>query len=124
MRAIRDERGSTTIEMVVLLPVLMLFVWISMGAAMYFYGRTAALAAAQSGAQAAAAQGGTLSECRQAALDVVTAVGDALGDAHVSCTATSTTVTAAVSGSPLSLVPGWSPMITQQVYVPVERLTR
>lgn len=120
----RGERGSTSIEMVFVMPLLILIVWIGLGAAMFYYGRSAAIAAAQSGATAGAAEHGTEADCQAAAADLISRVGDALQQVTVACTRTGTNVTATISGATLSLVPGWSPILSQSASVPVERLTR
>ena len=118
----RGERGAATVEVVLLFPAMILMVWIALGAGMYHWGRTAALNAAQTGAAAAAAEDGTIADCARAAQDMAR-VGDALSDLRVSCSLTSTTATATVSGSVLSLVPGWTPSLTLTATVPVERIT-
>ena len=123
-RAVVDERGSISTQLVVLLPLMLGIVWIAMSAAMYYYGRTAALSSAQSGVTAGAAENGTEADCHTAASDLLARVGDALQGATVSCVRTTTTMTATVSGTTLSLVPGWSPTVSQTATAPVERLTR
>lgn len=119
----RGERGAATVEVVLLFPAMILMVWIALGAGMYHWGRTAALNAAQTGAAAAAAEDGTIADCARAAQDMAARVGDALSDLRVSCSLTATTATATVSGSVLSLVPGWTPSLTLTATVPVERIT-
>lgn len=119
----RGERGAATVEVVLLFPAMILMVWIALGAGMYHWGRTAALNAAQTGAAAAAAEDGTIADCERAAQDMAARVGDALSDLLVSCSLTATTATATVSGSVLSLVPGWTPSLTLTATVPVERIT-
>ncbi|MCA0250904.1 MAG: pilus assembly protein [Actinobacteria bacterium] len=106
-----------------LVPVLFGFVWAGMGAALYHFGNTAAQAAAQTGATAAAAQHGTNADCEQAAAGFTAGLGDALSDITVSCRRTATTATATITGTTLSLIPGWAPTVTQTVTVAVERIT-
>lgn len=106
-----------------LLPVLLTFVWVAMGAAMYHFGSTSALAVAQTAATAAAVEGGTARACEQAAARFIATLGDALSDVAVTCHRTATTATATVSGTALSLVPGWAPTVTQTVAVAVERVS-
>ena len=53
------EAGVASIQIVVLMPVLFLLMFIGMQAAIIYHGRTVAIAAAQEGARAAAAQNGT-----------------------------------------------------------------
>jgi len=50
------EAGVASIQIVVLMPVLFLLMFIGMQAAIIYHGRTVAIAAAQEGARAAAAQ--------------------------------------------------------------------
>ncbi|MCB0912528.1 MAG: pilus assembly protein [Propionibacteriaceae bacterium] len=117
------ERGSVSVQMVLLMPTLLLVVWIALGAAMYFYGRTTALAAAQAGAAAAAAENGTTEDCVHTATDLASRAGDSLAGLQVSCQIQARTVVATVTGSTLSLVPGWEPVTTQTATVPREEVT-
>lgn len=118
-----DERGSVTVQLTMLLPVLLMLVWVALGAAMVHYGRTAALSAAQSGATAAAAEHGTTAACRTAAMDLLGRVGDAISDVTVTCQLAATTSSATITGATLSLVPGWTPTVTETAVVARERLT-
>ena len=115
-----SERGSVSVQMVLLMPTLLLVVWIALGAAMYFYGRTTALAAAQAGAAAGAADKATAADCVRTATDLAARAGDALAGLHVTCQVRAQAVTATVTGSTLSLVPGWEPVTSQSATVPVE----
>jgi hypothetical protein len=117
------ERGSVSVQMVLLMPTLLLVVWIALGAAMFFYGRTTALAAAQAGATAGAAEHGTADDCVRTATDLATRAGDSLAGTQVSCQMHADTVTATVTGSTLSLVPGWEPTTTQSATVPREEIS-
>lgn len=119
----RNERGSASIEHTLLLPVLFTFVWVAMGAAMYHFGNTGAQAAAQTAATAAAAEHGTTAACEQAAAAFVATLGDTLGGVTVTCRRTATTATATITGTTISLVPGWTPTVSQTVTVPVERVS-
>jgi Flp pilus assembly protein TadG len=118
-----NERGSVTVQMVLAWPLLMLVLFGGMGAAMFAYGRTAALSAAQSGAVAFAAENGTQSDCELAALDLAHRIGDALSNPRVKCVRGANFVTVTVSGQVLSLVPGWQPSVEQTAQAPVERAT-
>jgi hypothetical protein len=106
-----------------LLPVLFTFVWVAMGAAMYHFGATSAQAAAQTAASAAAVEGGTTKACEHAAARFIATLGDALSDVTVTCRRTATTASATITGATLSLVPGWSPTVTQTVAVAVEKVS-
>ena len=70
-----------------------------------------------------AAENGTAAGCRATAADLAGKAGDALGGATITCAQSGDTVTATVSGSVLSLVPGWTPHVSQSATKTVERLT-
>lgn len=112
-----------SVALTMLLPVLFTFVWVAMGAAMYHFGATSAQAAAQTAASAAAVEGGSPKACEQAAARFIATLGDALSDVTITCRRGATTASATITGSTLSLVPGWSPTVTQTVAVAVERVS-
>jgi Flp pilus assembly protein TadG len=119
-------RGSSSIQMVILMPALFSVMFLGMQGALYYHARTVAIAAAQEGARAAGAQNGTADGGISAAASFV---GDAGGNnvlpgAQMSGTRTATTATVTVTGTSLSVIPGWSPAVSQSASVPVERITR
>lgn len=120
------EGGSASIQMVFLLPVLFSVMFLGMQAALYYHARTVAIAAAQEGARAAAAETGTTNQGTGAALDFVADAGgnDVLTGVAVTGARTATTATVTVRGRSLSVIPGWSPLLEQSASAPVERLTR
>ena len=120
------ERGSATIQIVVLMPALFLLLFVGMQAALIYHGRTVAIAAAEQGAHAAAADHGTAGDGQNAAASFVTSAGgdDVLRAVTVTSNRTPTTVTVVVTGTTLSVIPGWTPSITQSASAPVERITR
>ena len=120
------ERGVASVQLVVLMPVLFTLMFVGMQAAMIYHGRTVAIAAAQEGARAAAAQNGTPAAGQAAATAFVAAAGGdgTLQGVKVTSNRTATTATVVVTGTTLSVVPGWTPSITQSASAPVERLTR
>src|SRR3954464_5749731 len=93
----RDERGSASIQLVILLPALFAVLFVGMQAALYYHARTIAIAAAQEGARAAGAEHGRESDGVDAAGDFITEAGgsDVLtgSSATASRTATQATVT-------------------------------
>ena len=119
------ERGSASIQMVVLLPALFAVMFLGMQAALFYHARTVAIAAAQQGARAAAGENGSTSNGVSAASDFISHAGgeDVLVDARASAHRTATTVTVAVTGHALSVIPGWTPAVVQSASLPVERLT-
>lgn len=111
-------------QLVLLMPLLMLLMWTVMQAALFHYGRTAAISAAHTGATAGAVQGGTAAGCRAAAADLLERVGDAIGQVSIQCHRTPTRVTATISGTVLSVIPGWTATLAHTASAPVERITR
>ncbi|WP_286268084.1 TadE family protein [Brooklawnia propionicigenes] len=123
--ATRGERGSSSIEMVIALPVVLTVLFLAVQAGTWFHARSIALASAQSGARTSAMLNSSLeaglSSARSFAADVggttltgVTVTGDR--------TATSTTVT--VTGHSVRLVPFMDVTVSQSATLPVERYTR
>ena len=120
----RDEHGSTSIQMVLLMPALFAVMLLGMQAALHYHARTLAIAAAQEGARAAGAQGGTKADGITTAMTYLAATaGDSLTVTGVIGSRTATTATITVRGTALSVLPGWTPTITQSASVPVERTT-
>ena len=119
------EHGSGTIQLVVLMPLLFMLLFAGVQGAMFYHARSVAIAAAQEGARAAAAQTGTTGHGHTAAAAFLQAAGggDVLKGATIEVTRTATTATARVSGTIMSVIPGWSPTVSSQVAAPVERLT-
>ena len=122
-RVRRGERGAVSIQMVVLMPVLFAIAFTGLQAGLYFYGRDAAMAAATTGARAAAAEHGTPVDCQGAARAFISSLGDVLTSPEISCARTATRVEVRVSGVTLSVIPGWQPRVTQSTNLPVERVT-
>ena len=121
----RGDRGSSSIEMVIALPIVLTVLFLAIQAGTWFHARSIALASAQSGARTSAMLNSTLeaglSSARSFAADVggttltgVTVTGDR--------TATSTTVT--VTGHSVRLVPFMDVTVSQSATLPVERYTR
>lgn len=121
----RDERGSVSIELVILLPALFAVMFLGMQAALFYQARTVAIAAAQEGARAAGGENGKASDGVSAASSFIAAAGgnDILTSASAKANRTATTVTVTVTGHSLSVIPGWKPVIAQSASLPVERLT-
>jgi Flp pilus assembly protein TadG len=120
------ERGSSSIQMVILMPALFSIMFLGMQGALYYHARTVAIAAAQEGARAAGSQNGTADEGVSAASSFVSDAGgkDVLPGAHITGGRSATTATMTVTGTSLSVIPGWSPTVSQSASVPVERITQ
>src|SRR3954466_12892925 len=101
----QDERGSATIELMILLPALFAVMFLGMQAALFYHARSAAIAAAQEGARAAAGEHGHESDGVQAANAFIEEAGgdDVLPGATATANRTATTVTVVVQGHSLSV---------------------
>ena len=119
------ERGSASIELLIILPALFAVMFLGLQAALYFHARTVAIAAAQEGARTAGAEHGRTSDGIGAAHTFIADAGgdDVLIGAAVSGSRTATVATMRVVGKSLSVIPGWAPVVRQSASVPVERLT-
>ena len=122
----RRERGSSSIQMVMLMPALFSIMFLGMQGALYYHARTVAIAAAQEGARAAGGENGTAAVGISAASSFVSDAGgmDVLPRAHLTGSRSATIATVTVTGTSLSVIPGWSPAVSQSASVPVERITR
>jgi len=123
-RSTRGERGSVSVEMVVLMPLLLLILFAGVQGAVYYHARTLAIAAAQEGARAAARENATAAAGTAAASAFLADTArDSLTAVTITGTRTATTASFTVRGSSLSLVPGWTPTVEQSASLPVERLS-
>jgi Flp pilus assembly protein TadG len=118
------ERGSVSIQMVLLMPALFSMMFLGMQAALIYQGRTVALAAAQEGAREAALDTGTAAGGIDAATSFVASTSAGLKNTTVTGARSATTATVTVTVTTLSVVPGWTPTVTQSAAMPVERITR
>lgn len=118
-----DERGVATIEYVFLLPALFTLMFVFVQGAMLYQGKAVALAAAQEGARAVAAEHGTTTEGSAAAHAYVNTTTAGLKGTSVTAQRTATRATVTITTHTVSLVPGWSPTVKQSATLPVERIT-
>lgn len=120
-----NDRGSATVQIVVLMPALFLLMFTGMQAALIYHARTVAIAAAQEGARAAAAQYSSAEAGDLAAEQFIASAGgeDVLRVVTVTATRDATTASVIVTGTTMSVVPGWTPQIVQSASAPVERVT-
>lgn len=121
----RSERGSASVELVILLPALFAIMFLGLQAALYYHARTVAIAAAEQGARAAGAQNAHSTDGISAATSFVATAGGENVLQHASAAAQrgTTTATVTVRGFSLSVIPGWHPRVVQSASVTVERIT-
>lgn len=117
------ERGSSTIQMVILLPVLFSAMFLGMQAALIYQGRALAVAAAQEGAREAAAENGTATQGISTAYTFLSSSTAGLSGTSVTGSRGATRADITVTTYTTSVIPGWTPQITQSASMPVERVT-
>ena len=125
-RALRTERGSVSIEMVLLMIGLFTLLFLGLEAGLYYHARSVAIAAAQEGAREAGSQNGSQASGIAAAQQFLSQAGGpgVIVNTHVIGARTGTTATVTVTGDSMSVIPGVNVSITQSATVPVERLTQ
>ena len=119
------ERGSGSIQNVILLPLVFSVMFLGLQGALHYHARTVAIAAAQDGARAAGAEGGTGGDGSAAASSFVADAGgsDVIRGVRITSQRSATNATVTVTGRPLTVIPGWGLMVRQSATVPVERVT-
>ncbi|MGQ7296948.1 TadE family protein [Quadrisphaera sp. KR29] len=124
-RAIRRaDQGSTSLELVVLFPAVLLVMFGLVQGALWYHARDVARAAAADGAAAARAEGSSAADGRLEATSFLSANGDAVLDVKVDARRDATRVEVIVTGHSVSLLPGVpGPGVRESVTGPVERFT-
>ena len=124
-RRTRDERGSVAIQMVFVLPALFAVMFLGVQASLYYHARSVALAAAEEGAREAAGQTGSQDSGVAVAKTFLQDAGgaDVMTDTNVTGTRSTITATVTVTGTTLSVIPGWKGTVSQRASMPVERIT-
>jgi Flp pilus assembly protein TadG len=118
----RDERGSTTVEFVVLVPLMVLLLMVVVQFGIYFHTRAVATTAAHQAADNARILDGTAEAGSAAATQFLDQNAGALRDQDVSVERSDTDVTVTVTGEVLSLIPFASFPLDVTVSAPVERI--
>ena len=122
---VADERGSTSIQMVMLMPALFAIMFLGLQGALYYYASNVAGAAAHEGASAASAYQNRESQGvgPRAASDALEQSHGSLQDWEVAMTTTADTVTVTVTGHPLSVLPGLELRVARSATLPWERVS-
>lgn len=118
-----SERGSTTIQMVILMPALFTLLFLGVQAALMYQGRAIALAAAQEGARDAAGENGTRQAGIATAQSFVATSTAGLKATTVTGSRTPVEARVTVTARTVSVIPGWKPTIVQSASMPVEKAT-
>lgn len=121
----RTQRGSVSIEMVLLMIGLFALLFLGLQAGLYYHARSVAIAAAQEGARDTGSQTGSQASGIAAAERFISQAGGpgVIHSTKVAGSRTATTATVTVTGLSMSVIPGVNVEITQSASVPVERLT-
>lgn len=118
------DRGSATVELTVIFPVLLLLILGLVQGGLYWHSRNVALAAAQEGLAATRVEAGTTTAGTQRTLSFINQAGgtSVLTNVAVTPTRSATTATVQVTGSAIPLIPGLFDLrITVTAGGPVER---
>ncbi len=118
----RDERGSTTVEFVVLVPLMVMLFMVVVQFGVYFHTRAVATTAAHQAVDNARILDGTADAGTAAATQFLDQNAGALRDRDVSVERTDTAVRVTVTGEVLSLIPFASFPLDVTVSAPVERV--
>ena len=119
------ERGSVTLELAIVFPLVMVLVYGMVQTGIFFHARNIALAAAQEGARAASVENGSAGAGETAAAQFAARVGGGMITNVNATAARGTSATVVVTCSTFSLVPGVdSFQVRQSASLPVERITR
>jgi Flp pilus assembly protein TadG len=120
----RDERGSVTVEAVVLFPLVLLLIFGAIQAGLYYYARSIAMAAAEQGLQSERTEQGTTGAGAGATQTFLSGASKGLltGTAVIP-TRTATTAAITVTGQVPSLIPGLTLTVSQTAAGAVERIT-
>ena len=119
-----QDRGSVSLEMIVLTPVLLVLLFAAIQIALNSHARNIALAAAQDAARADGAYQSSPGAGQDAAAAFLAQTGDGLGNPAVAISNTGTEVHATVTGHAISIVPFLSWTVSQSASSPIEQVTR
>jgi Flp pilus assembly protein TadG len=121
----RADRGSVTLEVSILAPVLLLVVFTIIQVGLWSYARSLALGAAQEGVAAGRAYRAPAEAGRVRAESFLDATaGDSLVGISVTSAATAATLRVEVTGRALSVLPGVPGLpVRQHAEGPIERFT-
>jgi len=122
------ERGSATLELTVLFPVLLLLIFGAVQGALFFHGRNVVLAAAEQGVRAARLDGATnpAGTAEQQARQFLSDTGelDNLSQLSIASTVDGEQVRLTVTARTVSLLPGLpGPQVSQSAAGSIERFT-
>lgn len=118
----RGDRGSTTVEFVLLVPLMVLLLMVVVQFGVYFHTRAAVTTAAHQGADNARVLTGSVEAGDTAATQFLDQSAGALRNQSVQVNRTDSQVTVTITGDVVSLIPFASFPIDITITAPVERV--
>ncbi len=123
MRRARSDRGSATLETVVLWPAVFLLIFGIVHAGIWFHARNIALTAAQEGARTGSVNNGTGGAARATEFVDETSGDNIIQVERIAESSDADSVTVTIVGSSTTLIPGWTVDVTQSSTAPIKRWT-
>lgn len=118
----RDDSGSVSTEVVLVVPALLLLVLLSVQFGLWYHASAVAKAAAEEGARAARAEGATAPDGEARARSFLAQAGPTIIErAQVTATRTAATAGVEVRGVAVNVVPGFRLPVNAVAASPVER---
>lgn len=124
---LRDDRGSSSLELVVLFPVVLAIIFGLIQGALYFHARNVAAAAAREGLRADASYTGSAAGGADAAARFISTAGgnSVITNVTITPARSATQAQVTVRGTAVSVIPGVGGFtVRQSAAGPVERFTR
>lgn len=116
------DQGASTLEFVLTMPLLLLFLMLTVQFALVAHAQSGAQAAADEGAASARAFDGSSGQAHSRAERYVSELAGGMFTSHsVTVSRGSTEASVTVSGTVISLVPGFAPTVSRTSVGPVER---
>ena len=118
----RDDRGSVTLGLAVVFPIVLLTIVTVIQTALVWHARNVAVAAADQGVEAGRLDGGTAADARAQVLSMLTRSTDGLiSDVSVTVVSTATQLRVHVHGTVVGVLPGLHLPVDAEVVAPRER---
>jgi Flp pilus assembly protein TadG len=117
------DRGSASLEFVITATVVIALLFTAIQVGLYSYARSIALTAAQEAANAERAYNAQAGAGQARASAFLATTGDGLGNQSVTVARAGQEVQVTVTGSCLSVIPGFNPAVRQTVHATVEHVS-
>ena len=118
----RDERGVTTIEVVIAFPIVLMIILAIVQLAIAAHARSVAEAAAQEGAAAARRYDGSSAAAQERTADYLDELGPTiLQNRSITVQRDDQTATVTITGTVISVIPGLNLSVEKSASGPVER---